>query len=567
MNKKTACKLHCLYKIMLLLALLVFLYVIYSTMHIENLPDSRFIPSQPTRLSEGWYTLDSSGVKSDIPELDSWRLKSDTPVTIHRELPELTDKDYLFIENNFNYIKVYIDGTCLYNYSADSIDLPADMTGHFICQIPLDRDYSGQTVSVEVFQPHSYLSMGIKTIMVGTGSSYVTNYLYSHTELIVSLSLMLIASLCLFIVFLWQKCRKLDFNYSVFGELSLLTLLSVLWIFTDSQLPQLFWGNTVAACVVSFFCFMALPLPMLSITSTLCLDNRRVLERMKCLLLLNVMVQGVLYLFGNVSLVSMLVITHSLIVLNVIVLLVFLIRRLRGNASQFARPLLISLILLIFSAVLSLIQFYLNPQADNSRFYRYGFIIFIAVMIYVSSKAMLNFVNDYTEHKILKRLAYTDILTKVESRLAFEEFMSELRSRALPYPGVFYVFDLNNLKVTNDTYGHKAGDIILKQAAACISKVFQDHGRVFRIGGDEFVAFIQAPFPGLPDYAAQLEKEIETMNSSCEYPFTLSIGWDASDMIIGKEIDTTLKQADDDMYKNKIKYRAKEMQKNKKILE
>lgn len=555
MNKKTNVKVDYLYKVLLLCSVLVFLYVFYSIFHIKHMPDSRFIPDPPVSLSEGWYTLDASGGKTTLPELNTWSIKSDAPVTIRRELPPLSDKDYLFIENNFNYIKVFVDGTCIYDYSDDTVDLPANMSGHFICQIPLDRDFSGRTLSVEITQPHTFLSVGIKDISIGTASSYITKYLYSHAELIISLFIMLLASLCLFSAFLWQKYRKLDYNYSVFGELSLLTLISALWIFTDSQLPQLFWGNTVAVCVLSFFSFMVLPLPMLSITSTLCQDSRRVLARMKCVLILNATVQGILYSLGNVSLVLMLPITHSLIVLNGIVLLLFLLHRLKGSSSHFAKPMLLSLILLILSAVLALIQFYINPQADNSRFYRYGFILFISILIYVSVKAMLGFVNDYTEHKILKKLAYTDILTNVGSRLAFEEFMNELRSRTTPFPGVFYVCDLNNLKVTNDTYGHKAGDIILKEAARCMSKIFQDSGKVFRIGGDEFAAFIQAPFHELPDYVSMLEKEIESADSSCEYNFSLSIGWNASDTIIGNEIDRVFRQADDDMYKSKMKYR------------
>lgn len=561
MDKKKNFKVDYLYKFLLLCAVLVFLYVFNGILHIEHLPDSRFITDPPVSLSEGWYTLDDSGQKTELPELNTWGAKSDTAVTIYRELPTLSNKDYLFIENNFNYIKVFIDGTCIYDYSAGSIDLPANMSGHFICQIPLNRDFSGRTISVEIVQPHTFLSVGVKNISIGTASSYIAQYIDSHAEMIVSLFIMLLASLCLFSIFLWQKHRKLDYNYSIFGELSLLTLISVLWIFTDSQLPQLLWGNTVAVCVLSFFSFMVLPLPMLSIAGKLCQDSRRVLARMKCILILNVTVQGILYSLGNVSLVSMLPITHTLIALNVIVLLIFLLHRLKSSSSQFAKPLLLSLILLILSAVLALLQFYINPQADNSRCYRYGFIVFISILIYVSIKAMLSFINEYTEHKILKKLAYTDILTNVGSRLAFEEFMNELRNRTTPFPGIFYVCDLNNLKVTNDTYGHKAGDIILKEAARCISKTFQDSGKVFRIGGDEFVAFIEAPFHELPDYVSLLEKEIKSADSSCKYNFSLSIGWNASDTITGNEVDTVLRDADDDMYKSKLKYRKEKMKK------
>lgn len=128
MNKKMNFRVDYLYKILLLTAVLVFLYVFFSILHIKHMPDSRFISDPPVSLSEGWYTLDASGGKTALPELNTWSMKSDAPVTIHRELPPLSDKDYLFIENNFNYIKVFVDGACIYDYSDDTVDLPANMS-------------------------------------------------------------------------------------------------------------------------------------------------------------------------------------------------------------------------------------------------------------------------------------------------------------------------------------------------------------------------------------------------------------------------------------------------------
>ena len=52
------------------------------------------------------------------------------------------------------------------------------------------------------------------------------------------------------------------------------------------------------------------------------------------------------------------------------------------------------------------------------------------------------------------------------------------------------VCDVNDLKKTNDTLGHKAGDQLLKDACAIICDTFK-HSPVFRIGGDEFAAILR----------------------------------------------------------------------------
>ncbi|MBR4747821.1 MAG: GGDEF domain-containing protein, partial [Desulfovibrio sp.] len=51
------------------------------------------------------------------------------------------------------------------------------------------------------------------------------------------------------------------------------------------------------------------------------------------------------------------------------------------------------------------------------------------------------------------------------------------------------VCDVNGLKTVNDTLGHKAGDQLIKDAAALVCTIFK-HSPVYRIGGDEFVAVL-----------------------------------------------------------------------------
>ncbi|MBP5253934.1 MAG: diguanylate cyclase [Lachnospiraceae bacterium] len=92
-----------------------------------------------------------------------------------------------------------------------------------------------------------------------------------------------------------------------------------------------------------------------------------------------------------------------------------------------------------------------------------------------------------------KHLAYTDSLTGVKSSHAYVEREKEVdRSIADDRIREFgvVVFDINNLKITNDTQGHDAGDLLIRNACRMICRQFK-HSPVFRIGGDEFVAFLE----------------------------------------------------------------------------
>ena len=92
-----------------------------------------------------------------------------------------------------------------------------------------------------------------------------------------------------------------------------------------------------------------------------------------------------------------------------------------------------------------------------------------------------------------RKMAYTDALTGVKNKRAFEEKKEEieqsLAAGSINEFGII-VCDLNGLKVINDTKGHDAGDNYIKEASKIICTFFK-HSPVFRIGGDEFVVLLQ----------------------------------------------------------------------------
>ena len=90
-------------------------------------------------------------------------------------------------------------------------------------------------------------------------------------------------------------------------------------------------------------------------------------------------------------------------------------------------------------------------------------------------------------------MAYTDQLTGVKNTHAYVEAEKKVDDRIsadeLKEFGVIF-FDLNGLKMTNDTKGHEAGDQLIQDACRLICRKFK-HSPIYRIGGDEFVAMLE----------------------------------------------------------------------------
>jgi len=108
----------------------------------------------------------------------------------------------------------------------------------------------------------------------------------------------------------------------------------------------------------------------------------------------------------------------------------------------------------------------------------------------------VGFFHDLTDRKRieeeLRRQSITDSLTNLYNRRHFHTTLTEEMARCARYGGPLSltVFDLDNFKPFNDTYGHQEGDNILRLVADCIAAVFRSTDYAFRLGGDEFAVLL-----------------------------------------------------------------------------
>lgn len=91
------------------------------------------------------------------------------------------------------------------------------------------------------------------------------------------------------------------------------------------------------------------------------------------------------------------------------------------------------------------------------------------------------------EANMWHKLAFTDDLTGIYNRTAYNKHIAELKMRLTESRAGIILFDIDNFKAINDTKGHLEGDRVLQTVAGALSDIFSAPGyNVYRIGGDEF---------------------------------------------------------------------------------
>jgi diguanylate cyclase (GGDEF)-like protein len=149
----------------------------------------------------------------------------------------------------------------------------------------------------------------------------------------------------------------------------------------------------------------------------------------------------------------------------------------------------------------------------------------------------------------LRHDSYSDRLTGLSNRRYYEDECARLRV-SREFPVAVFLFDLDGLKVANDTLGNAAGDRLLQAMALFLRQFFRGGDRVFRVGGDEFATLLPSTSAAEAEAVARrLRDSLAVFNEPADVPLRFSSGWAIIEH--PDAWDACLKEADAMLYRQK----------------
>lgn len=513
---------------------------------------------------DGWVDVYGNAV-----DLENLHLVTDADtgkyVSITKDIPaNLGEGQSISFFARHIYYQVYVDGELVDEQYAPEGNVFNKSYGHDWTFIQLLSEHAGKELEIRYICPYSNEQCCITDMCIGRELGIALNIIGTKFYDLVTSILLLFLGIIFVIVDIpinMQKKKNHELLY-----LGLIALCIGVWSISETQVIQLFTGNSRQMNLISHLALMLVSMPAVLYAYETMETRKNLVVHITCgASILYYVTCIVLHFSGILDLKQTLIIAHGLIIMGALYIMYAIIFVLHKQSKKkiniYILLRLIGIAAFGFSAIMDLYRFYTRIGEDCAAYVRIGMLILVMCYGFASMERTIRTVQAGIRSELLSKLAYEDGLTGIGNRTAFMERIEELQIKVTAQDETVFkvgivMFDVNNLKLVNDCLGHQCGDHMIVDSANIIKNAFEDlNGECFRIGGDEFSVIIKADDAelkintGLEKFISLIEKHNLGENL---YNISIARGYaifDSSSTY--KNINDICELADKKMYENK----------------
>lgn len=482
-------------------------------------------------------------------------------VSLWRQLPaDLPDNVTLRITMNHSATRVILDDEVIFDYGWDEYEA-GKMLGSGIRLIGIPDGSAGETLKIVMFvtENNAFTDLSYPEIYE-EGTGYMVYYGRRIIPFVVSVTL-IVAGFCIALVtfVLYFKSYQMERLFSI----GIFALCIGVWTLCNYNLDYLFTDNLIVKSYLEYISLYILPFPILMYFRQEVETRGKAWECFVLYALIIIEVQllvvsAVSQVFRWAHLSDFFPVYIILLAVSVAFVCYLAIVDLRKGSghkvlmSGFAIMILVALRdLAVYGAEIYGIGFF--HQSEYRSFVSIGALIFVVAMFADFIMEIRRTLYKSAETKFLKKIAYEDVLTGLSSRRKCEDTFSELDKADSDY--IIFQFDLNNLKSTNDDFGHEAGDDLLVRFSRILRETFNSGELIGRMGGDEFIVIVSDTEGYNPqDKLSMLNLLVYKDNVGKDVKVSASVGYCNSNELEDASAAEVYKEADRRMYLDKEEY-------------
>ncbi|MBR1798040.1 MAG: diguanylate cyclase [Clostridiales bacterium] len=506
-------------------------------------PGSR-LDGNKIEIQDSWTRVSGDSIAS----IDSFRNEASFVNTVTRD--QAHGRSLCFFSKNV-YFDVKIDDEVVYSFHPIS----ADVYGKFYGTCP-------HIIDLGAVDDSSVITIEAETINGSKGSfTYLTlqdggvfNIEMIRSSIVPSAISIIITFMGLCLIIGGLSILKNTYTGKEIAAMGLFAMDAGIWTSCSSGIISLVLGSPVTMHFVNYISLILLPGLAVIFVFILTGHKARLLTNILMAIISATLVFDIaMAATGRSTYHDLLIMTHIECVIAVFYSFYCIISTLRTTRKMRSTRITITVAFMAVAAggFIDLIR-YLNGTSarDTAYFFRIGLMVFVMALGINELNALLYYRKYEDEAEQMSKLAFTDPLTGLQNRMAFEEHEEYVKTKG---SGEYIIiqFDINNLKKVNDTFGHKAGDRHIMAAAAFIKNCFGKLGSCYRTGGDEFIVVIDEPKDQaqLDEAFESFKRMIDEHNTRRNLVIKLEVPYGYERFDIGStDIEGAIRIADGKMY-------------------
>lgn len=460
---------------------------------------------------------------------------------------------------------IEIDGIEQYRFDQKGATF-SKTSGHELHLFALPLEYAGKEIAIYIRYPYKTSSMEIPLLNGGELSELLTGFTSARLFSFISSMFMIVVGGLMIICYICMVKQK-RFEKSL-AWLGFFAISFGVWSVLESQMFVVFVNNKVLLNQMTVIALKMTYIPMMRFFDETFHKNNRLIEISFWVNAGDLILTSMLQLLGIADYKQTLWITHGCmfvgigyILFNLLGMLLVQLKRMEWRTKT---KLILSIngfgiFLVALCVVFDVVRFYTSrKRRDSATFSRFGLLIYIVILGMELLKKSFRLIDVEREAEKLKREARMDAVTKLGNRTAFQEDVEAIERKNYPAWSVI-MCDLNGLKFFNDHYGHSMGDSYIIIAAELICDMFGSYGKIYRVGGDEFIVLSDRLNEQIfAEQYEQMKQRIEALNKSYfQERMGIAAGFAAFDAALDVDLYETEKRADIKMYAVKKEMKEK----------
>lgn len=384
--------------------------------------------------------------------------------------------------------------------------------------------------------------------VIGSERWIIYDIIYSDISIIIIVG----AIFCFGVFLLMFGYKAKRAHKGTFFQIGIFAVVFAIYSFFLTDTVHIIIGNSKLIYFMEFILLALAPLLLLLLVYSVCIPKFHKIMMVDIIaMFINFCLQTFVYVFTTVEIRKILWITHVLVAGSILLLIPVLTLSSKQGKERFR--LLISFSPILIGAMWDLVRFYASGVYKKAVGFQLGVLLFIFMQTLYLIHSYFKYYQNHLETDLYRRMAYTDVLTGLANRAAFEDQIQELHENIEKYSQIWCVCaDINDLKRINDEMGHSKGDELIRGAADVLSSVMCEQCRLYRTGGDEFVMFvIDQEEEILIEGFKRFDEKMKEYNNNHDAKLSIALGYDRFYKEKGDTITSLISRADTIMYENK----------------